>query len=225
MKVRLIVSLAIALLSLLIEPVRADSPITSTRFADAYQDDALIQAARKSGILDLKMAEYLSSPTNPIDQKAALINALSWKYEGKSNATLYRYFLSLTYGQKADQLDLQALTADEVFALGYLTVMDDYFNPEPAIALLLSAKARNQDSFTVVIVTALAQAQATRDWCQVWQTTDAVTQARSLKQDMRPPEQNELFWTTCALIRTIANNSPRLYRKNNFEKVKYFFKI
>ncbi len=186
MKARLIVPLAIALLNVLVKPVRADSPITSTPFADAYQDDALIQAARKSGILDLTMAEYLSSPANPIDKKAALINALSWKYEGKFNALLYRYFLGLTYGQKADQLDLPALTADEVFALGYLTVMDDYFNPEPAIALLLNAKERNQDSFTVAIVTALAQAQATRDWCQVWQTTDAVNQARSLKQDLRP---------------------------------------
>jgi hypothetical protein len=188
MKARFIFLLAIALLGLSTQPALADSPITSTPFADAYQDDELIQTARKTGVLDLKMAEYLSSPSTQIDRKAALINALSWKYEGKYNATLYRYFLGLTYGQKADQLDMQALTADQVFALGYLTVMDDYFNPEPAISLLLDAKARKNDSLTVAIIAALTQAQAegASSWCQRWKVTEAVTQDRSLKQDMRP---------------------------------------
>jgi hypothetical protein len=188
MKARLIFMLAIGLLCFSTQPALADSPITSTPFADAYQDDDLIRTARETGILDLKMAEYLSSPSTPIDRKAALINALSWKYEGKYNATLYRYFLGLTYGQKADQLDMQALSADQVFALGYLTVMDDYFNPEPAILLLLNAKARENDSFTIAIITALAQAQSqtASDWCQRWKLTEAVTQERSLKQDMRP---------------------------------------
>ncbi len=188
MKARLIFLLAIALLGLSTRPALADSPITSTPFADAYQDDELIRTARKTGILDLKMAEYLSSPSTPIDRKAALINALSWSTEGKYNATLYRYFLGLIYGQKADQLDMQALTADQVFALGYLTVMDDYFNPEQAISLLVNAKERENNSFTVAIITALAQAQAqtASDWCQVWKLTAAVTQERSLNQDMRP---------------------------------------
>jgi hypothetical protein len=74
-------------------PVWADSPITSTPFSEAYQDYNIVKAAKRSGVLTVEMAEYLSSPSNPVDIKAALINSLSWKFEGKKNALLYRYYL------------------------------------------------------------------------------------------------------------------------------------
>lgn len=61
----------------------ADSPITSTDFSDAYLDIEIVKKAKAEGILNLEVAKYLSSPTNPIDIKAAVINALSWKLEGK----------------------------------------------------------------------------------------------------------------------------------------------
>ena len=39
----------------------ADSPITSTPFYEAYTDIAIVQKAKIQGVLDMDMAEYLSS--------------------------------------------------------------------------------------------------------------------------------------------------------------------
>jgi hypothetical protein len=173
-------------------PAHADSPITSTPFSEAYLDDYdIVEKARQKGTLDLEMAQYLSSRSTPIDVKAALINALSWKFEGKQNAVFYRYYLGLTYGLTVEQLAPERLSADEQFALGYLTIMDDYFHPQKAIPLLEKAQARQPKSRTVAMITALAKAQAMMqsDWCQVWTLTDAAARNQSLRSDMRPEAQ------------------------------------
>jgi hypothetical protein len=169
-------------------PARADSPITSTPFSEAYQDYNIVKAAKRSGILTVEMAEYLSSPTNPVDIKAALINGLSWKFEGKKNALLYRYYLGLKYGSTIEQLTPNFLTPDEVFSLGYLTVMDDYFKPQKALLLLESAQKRKPKSLTIAMVTALTQAQIAldSDWCRVWRLIDAPAQNSKFESDLRP---------------------------------------
>ncbi|MCC7212305.1 MAG: hypothetical protein IT451_10775 [Candidatus Brocadia sp.] len=66
----------------------ADSPITATDFYEAYKDAKMVQRAHLEGVMGVEIAEYLSSPENPVDHKAAVINALSWRFEGKSNAEL-----------------------------------------------------------------------------------------------------------------------------------------
>lgn len=172
-------------------PSRADSPITSTGFAEAYQDYEIVERAQQTRTLDLEMAEYLSSKSAPIDIKAALINALSWKFEGKQNATRYQHYLRLVYDQPTDDLKMDQLSGDELFALGYLTVMDDYFNPKQALPYLEAAQKRKPKSYTVAMIKALTEAQVAlrSDWCQVWQVTDKVTKDTTLDQDLRPAAQ------------------------------------
>jgi hypothetical protein len=169
-------------------PARADSPITSTPFSEAYQDYNIVKAAKRSGVLTIEMAEYLSSPSNPVDIKAAIINGLSWKFEGKKNALLYRYYLGLKYGSTIEQLTPNFLTPDEVFSLGYLTVMDDYFKPQKALLLLESAQKRKPKSLTIAMVTALTQAQIAlnSDWCRVWRLIDGPAQNSKFESDLRP---------------------------------------
>lgn len=53
----------------------ADSPITSTEFYEAYMDVKMVQRAHLQSVLGFEIAEFLSSPENPIDEKAAVINA------------------------------------------------------------------------------------------------------------------------------------------------------
>ncbi len=172
-------------------PSRADSPITSTDFAEAYQDYDIVKKAQKTRTLDLEMAQYLSSGSTPIDIKAALINALSWKFKGKHNAKLYRKYLGLTYNQPTEDLKPSQLNDDELFALGYLTVMDDYFNPKKALPYLAEAKERQPKSYTVAMVHALTEGQIAlkSDWCQVWRVAEKVENDETLDQDLRPAAQ------------------------------------
>lgn len=167
--------------------VRADSPITSTDFARAYLDVAMVKRADKTRVLDREIADYLSDPEVAIDCKAAVINALSWDLDGKHNAELFKYHLALKHQRTLDRLETGDLTADEVFCLGYLTVMDDYFDPAPALPLLEEARRRIPKSFTVAIIGALAQAQKLMDsdWDEVWKVTERVLEDKSLKSDLR----------------------------------------
>ncbi|APB35252.1 putative cell wall binding repeat 2-containing protein hypothetical protein [Gloeomargarita lithophora Alchichica-D10] len=170
----------------IVNPARADSPITSTPIADVYLDIPLVKTARKTGTLTPEMAQFLSSNQHPIDQKAALINALSWRVEGKQNARIYENFLRSRYGE----LNLKKLTPHELFGLAYLTVMDDYFNPERAMPLFDQALLRNRQSLTVGLIRILNRAQIVMaqpgEWCRVWRLADGTNRNRTLRTDLRP---------------------------------------
>lgn len=166
----------------------ADSPVTSTDFYEAYLDIKMVERAHLEGVMGVEIAEFLSSPDNPIDVKAAVINALSWKFEGKNNAEFYMYYLSLLYHVPLADLDTDFLSADEIFCLGYLMLMDNYFYPEDAVPFLQKAHELLKDSFTVSIVLAIAEAQVVFvwDWCEVWKLVERVLESKNLKQDLRP---------------------------------------
>jgi len=166
----------------------ADSPITATKFYEAYLDVKMVERAHLEGVMGLEIAEFLTSPEKPIDVKAAVINALSWRFDGKNNAELYAYYLALLYHVSVAELDTEFLSVDEIFCMGYLTAMDDYFHPEKALPILEEAHKTMGNSFTVSIILAIAKAQRAfdSDWCEVWKLTEAVLQNKELNQDLRP---------------------------------------
>ena len=86
------------------------------------------------------------------------------------------------------QENFELLGADELFCLGYLQLMDDYFHPGKAIPMLELAHQKRVKSFTISIVFALARAQLMMDsdWCQVWKITEEVLQDKQLTEDLRP---------------------------------------
>lgn len=177
-------------------PAQADSPITSTSFSKAYQDVDVVKKAQKSGILSNDMADFLSSPVRDIDEKMALVNALSWKFKGKHNAYLYMKYLARKYQQAIPLKDTSVLTADEMLSLGYLTVMDDYFNPQLALPLLEQAVKKKPNSLTFGMILSLTQAQAVmnnmKEWCSVWLLTKSVLSNPMLQRDMRDKAIKEI---------------------------------
>ena len=92
---RIKISLGVFILFSVFAPVLfADSPITSTPFSDAYMDINMVARAKDSGVLDTVTAYFLSSYEKPLDQKMAVVNALSWDINGKHNAVLFKEFLA-----------------------------------------------------------------------------------------------------------------------------------
>ena len=199
---RLISAMILMLLVAVALPARADSPITSTPFHEAYLDVKIVKKAAESGVITGEIAAFLSDPQNPVDVKAAVVNALSWRFEGKNNAELFTWYLALKYDVPLDNFNLEILNSGELFSLGYLTVMDDYFQPQNALPILVAANTAWLDdfekstpmkkviggSFSMVMVQALVRAQIAMDanWCDVWQTADQVMDNEDLLQDMRP---------------------------------------
>jgi hypothetical protein len=173
----------------------ADSPITSTDFYKAYTDIPMVRKADSAGVMDQEFAEYLCDPKNPIDCKAAVINALSWSIDGKHNAEIFTYYLALKNRKTVTDLRMDDLAPDQLLCLGYLTVLDDYFNPAQALPYLEKASDRLPNSYTVAIIYALAQAQKLMDssWCQAWKVTEKVFENKKLKLDMRKKARDIIF--------------------------------
>jgi hypothetical protein len=179
----------------------ADSPLTSTDLATPYQDLEIIITAKNSKRLEGKVLDFLLSNA-PLDQKAAVINALGWKFDGQNNGYLFLVGLAQSKGMKIDDLSLTDLSADHKFVLGYLLAMDDYFNLSPLrhnasqslwsatpIQLLSQASFALPDNFTVHFVKSLVEAQDNMDqsWCAVYQGPQAIlNQFPPNKRNLRP---------------------------------------
>lgn len=152
-------------------------------FWKAYRDLPEVREAHDIERLNTHLGIYLLGKA-PIDHKAAVINALSWKYEGRENAMLLREILAKRY--KTTDFE-ERLKPEELFCLGYLTALDDYFHPEKAAAYLKRAQKGLPRSFTVAMIRGLVQAQIDfHDFKQVWLDAAAVLNDRTLRRDMRP---------------------------------------
>ena len=112
----------------------ADSPITSTDFYKAYLHIPEVEEAHEIGVLSEGMAQFLLDSENSLDKKAAVINALYWDIDRKINAFLFKRHLKAKY-QVKDDIDslVKVMNDEELFCLGYMTVMDNYFEPEKSL--------------------------------------------------------------------------------------------
>jgi len=158
--------------------------LTSTPFYEAYLDYEIVKKASESGVMDEEFANYLHSKNNPIDVKAALINALGWDIDGKYNAEIY---CSLVFYKTVKETKNSNLSGDELFCIGYMQVLDDYFKPEKGIPFLNKAVKKLKGSYSVAMINALAEAQNAMDsdWCEVWKLVEKVSSNKKLEQDMK----------------------------------------
>jgi hypothetical protein len=172
----------------------ADSPITSTDFYSAYAEYAIVNKAHEAGVMNESIAAYLLSDTVAIDVKAAIINGLSWSIEGKQNATLLMPYIQKKY-KTSGEPDMKTLSADDLFCLGYLTIMDNYFQTEKPLKLLSLARKKKPDSYTINIILALAEGQEAMatDFCRVYKICEEVRKNYSLTQDMKMDALNIIF--------------------------------
>ena len=168
------------------QALKADSPLTSTPFYKAYTDLKMVAYAKESGIVDKKIAKFLSKSKVPLHEKAAVINALGWDFDGKKNAELYLAYLSDKRGMEIGN-DVFVLPPSDLFCVGYLTALDNYFDVRYAQEILQSAERQMPQNFTVAFIHALVKAQIAMDsdWCEVYQVVYAVESNSNLKPSMR----------------------------------------
>jgi len=166
----------------------AREPLTLVRFYDNYMSDQNVQNTKKYGTLDGNAARYLMDQNVGIEYKAAVINVLIGS-ENKNNASTLAMHLGRKYGQPFDQLDYDQLNGHELFALGYLMIIDNNGDPTEGLPLLERAKQLLPNSYTVNVIHSLARAEELvkqGDECEAWQTAEAVKNNYSLVKDMSP---------------------------------------
>lgn len=172
---------------------QADTPVTSTDFWQVYQDLPQVQHARLTQTLDDTLFEYLLSD-QPIDHKAAVINALSWDSKAMPrNFVVFEERLVSKYGVTREKLK-DKLSAHEAFCLGYVNALDQYGVPSFALPYLYQARQKMPRSFTVAMITSIVEAQDVYDqWEKIWPIVVKPTRKRDLHMDMRPAAKEAIF--------------------------------
>ncbi|MTF39985.1 hypothetical protein [Cyanobacterium aponinum] len=179
---------------------KADSPLTSTDLASAYQDLMVIDTIQEKQPLQGEALRFLLSNA-PLDEKAAVINKLGWNIDGQNNGYIFLQALAKKKGVAVNNLVLTDLTPKDKFVLGYLLAMDDYFNLSPLdtnsnnnlfsttpLDLLSQAAFAMPEDFTVHFIKSLVEAQLYFDvsWCAIYLTPQSVlrifpTETRNLR--------------------------------------------
>lgn len=188
-----------------IRPAQADSPLTSTDLATAYEDILEVRVARRWKRAEGLILDFLLGDA-PLDQKVAVVNALGWNIDHQTNGI--RFFQGVAQRENIPQksLTLKHLTQDDWVVLGYLLAMDNYQQILPLGAnlniadtvpsalrsitpddLLNKAIAQNRNNFTIQFVASLVEAQRSfdRSWCDVYLESTLVL-------DRFPPETRNM---------------------------------
>jgi hypothetical protein len=185
MKKTIILSLLV--LSGVYTGIRASEPVTLTKLYTVYNNLTEVNHVETHGTIDGTVLPFLTDPSNPIDQKAAVINALVVNNQNKNNAETFKMFMARQLRQNWETLDLTKLTATDLFSLGYLTLMDEDGETANALPILEMAKAKDPASSTIALIHAIAYAQSLAkgaDKCSGWALYNQVLNDASLNKDM-----------------------------------------
>jgi hypothetical protein len=164
----------------------ADSPITSTYFADVYKSEKIIdKALMAKGTITQEIMDYLADEVNPVGVKIATVNALQW---GTDNYEIFLNYLKNRHSTKSEITLLAELDASTLISLAYIKAMGDYFDVNEALIIAQYAALKVPNSLSINMINALIYSQMVMyyDYCRVFQVCDRVVKDESLTKDLHP---------------------------------------
>lgn len=168
----------------------ADSPLTSTHFADAYSDHPMVQMASEEmqGDIPTTLLNFLADKHQPVDVRLAVINKLGWNFNGTSVGAQLCEYLMGRHGAKNEAKLVKKLDAGTLAVYAYAKAMSNYFDVKDACELGHKAMKKNKSkSFSVAMASALIDAQnyMDSDWSMIYKVVANVLHDGSLHLDMR----------------------------------------
>ena len=168
----------------------ADSPLTSTHFADAYSDHPMVQMATEKMQYDIPttLLNFLSDKNQPVDVRLAVINKIGWNFDGTTVGAQLCEYLMGRYKVKDEKKLVKKLDAGTLAVYAYAKAMSNYFDVTAASELgHLAVKKNKNKSFSVAMASALIDAQVylDSDWSMIYKLVSNVLHDGSLHLDMR----------------------------------------
>ena len=188
--------------TLSINPVFADSPLTSTDFYKAYLDVPLVQEASISkGKITNEMMEYIDNDANSLDIKLAIINAIGWNTKGLSNSKKFFMYVMKKKKYKTEfRGEFSAFkwyaTRDELICYSYMKALDNYFVVTDAFEIAEEAVRKYPDTFAVNMIYNLIKSQGLTDFgenCYASKLFLSLKDNPKLKMDMRKESLSYVF--------------------------------
>lgn len=168
----------------------ADSPLTSTHFAEAYSDHPMVQMADQMMQNDIPttLLNFLADKNSPVDVRLAVINKIGWNFDGTTVGAQLGEYLMGRYGAKSEKKLVKKLDAGTLAVYAYAKAMSNYFDVKAASELGHQAVKKNKNkSFSVAMISALIDAQIylDSDWGMIYKVVADVLHDGSLHLDMR----------------------------------------
>ena len=168
----------------------ADSPLTSTHFAEAYSDHPMVQMADQMMQNDIPtmLLNFLADKNSPVDVRLAVINKIGWNFDGTTVGAQLGEYLMGRYGAKSEKKLVKKLDAGTLAVYAYAKAMSNYFDVKAASELGHQAVKKNKNkSFSVAMISALIDAQIylDSDWGMIYKVIAGVLHDGSLHLDMR----------------------------------------
>ena len=166
--------------------IMADSPITSTFFADVYKSEIIVEKAlMANGKITQEIMDYLADEVNPVGVKIATVNALQW---GTDNYEPFLDYLKNRHSTKSEITLLAELDASTLISLAYIKAMGDYFDVKEALIIAQNAALKVPNRLSINMINALIYAQMVLkyDFCTVFQVCDRVVKDENLTKDLHP---------------------------------------
>lgn len=164
----------------------ADSPITSTDFAEAYKDVPIVaeMLALNGEVVTEDLIQYIADDNNPIDVKVAAINAVCFTQD---IYTPFMNYLKAKYGTESEIAVLSTVNASTAGALAYARARYYYMDLSEAYLLCNIAYMKEPSSFTINMIYALIVATDVMDYsfCDVYKACNYVLSDTTLNQDIR----------------------------------------
>ena len=178
----------VALLLLGMAALWADSPLTSTFFADAYVKSSMVNMAKSvEDELPVELLKFLADGKAPIDERLAVVNQIGWDFDGKTSGNQLFEYLKEQYKVRDEAGLADKLDAGTLAVYAYAKAMSDYFDVSEASKLgHLAVKKNKAKSFSVAMISALIDAQVyiDSDWSKIYKVVANVLKDSSLHRDM-----------------------------------------
>ena len=170
----------------------ADSPLTSTYFAGAYEDHPMVQLIDEGmdGDIPSVVLEFLADKKSPVDVRLAVINKIGWFFAGSWIGGQLGDYLMDRYKANSKENLVKKLDAGTLAVYAYAQAMSDYLEVDEAKELgHLAVKKNKGKSLSVALISALIDAQdylhTENGWPKIYPALANVLNDGSLKPDMR----------------------------------------
>ena len=170
----------------------ADSPLTSTYFAGAYEDHPMVQLIDEDldGDIPSVVLEFLADKKSPVDVRLAVINKIGWFFAGSWIGGQLGDYLMDRYKANSKENLVNKLDAGTLAVYAYALAMSDYLEVDEAKELgHLAVKKNKGKSLSVALISALIDAQdylhTENGWPKIYPALANVLNDGSLKPDMR----------------------------------------
>ncbi len=224
---------------------KADSPLTSTFFANVYKDYPLIEellvlssdSSAKRPELKEKHLQFFDHSAFGLDVKIALVNAFSFGESG--NLEIFKTHLIKKYKLQSSEMDSLLMAPEypneelpgkvksfhyhDLVLLSYIQAMHDYFNPVLAMKGVYKAAQAHPESGAAAYVFGLIMSQIyfDVDWCMVYTSMQSVREGGNYSIDILRKEAIEQIFAYIDLYRSQCIEDGMIYKDDDAVVNKY----